>query len=272
MRKSGAIVNIAFLYIAIARVPVTGGTNRDPFLRVSVITNSDIVNRLKLKCEETHAPAQLFSQKYFHRIGASISTSSYASTILLRKAQGASTDLSTMSSEHSTYHDPDITSTTRLPVMKRRDALISRNTSAKLVPTNPSSLSNRTFQRRFAIFGSLCILEDIKKATKNKCPTASSPIVHFEPTHTDIIFDEAGDFEGNDQFQAIIQSFYLDMYQFATTPTHRSIITSTILDELKSSKFKFYVRNYSTAGGYHELDDITALTKIRHQLQGESKR
>ena len=34
MRKSGAIVNIAFLYIAIARVPVTEGRTETRFARV----------------------------------------------------------------------------------------------------------------------------------------------------------------------------------------------------------------------------------------------
>jgi hypothetical protein len=192
-------------------------------------------------------------------ISMSLQSKTISPTIQRRSSLGGST------SSLYTYYDQDITSTGRPSVMKRRGAQVSHTMSPKLV-VHQNQSSNRRFQRRFAIYGDERTLRHIKKATHT-----ASPIVYFEPTQTDVIFDEAGDHEENYQFQTILQSFYVDAYQFALTPTHRSIITNTILDELKSSRFKFYVRSYSTTGGYHELDDITALRKIRHQLKNTNQ-
>lgn len=45
---------------------------------------------------------------------------------------------------------------------------------------------------------------------------------------------------GNVQFQCIIHSYYVEMYQYTITATHRSIVRSAALDDLKSRGYTFY--------------------------------
>lgn len=141
------------------------------------------------------------------------------------------------------------------------EANVSDDTSKVVYPDGQSSeRSERSYQRRFAVSAA----ED---------PGRQSHKHHnIKPTNKDVIYDDnnklISDHNGNIQFQTIVRSFY-DMYKYArtaTASTHRSIIRSSMLHDLKSKHVRFLAKKQ---GSFYELDDIAILDKIKKALKEE---
>lgn len=119
--------------------------------------------------------------------------------------------------------------------MKRRNALISRTSSP--IQIEDGSTSQRSVQRRNATCGSPNTVRNVQAATFNNDDNSS-------PTRTDILFDEADrpckNHEGNHAFKIRLHFTFVEMYQFAPDETQMSVITLSILDELKSANVRFY--------------------------------
>ncbi len=152
----------------------------------------------------------------------------------------------------------------------RRKAVGSRKRSPSPPPTQITDNTLevvRTSQRRLATCSSRS-LEDAKKAT------ASLSDESLQPEPVDILFDKSGnqviEHAGNLRFQRLISWYYCEKYRFAETGTHRSIIRSAVIDEIKSVGMKFF--KIDSSGGediYILMDDKEAMRKIKNAFVEE---
>lgn len=151
--------------------------------------------------------------------------------------------------------------------MKRRGAFISPRPLSPMAPNSFSSCTGRKFQRRFAFCDSPAMEKAMRKAQLT-CAGRSSA----ELEDTDVLFHVDGkaypDHEGNKLFKSVIETALFDTYQFAVTPTHRSIVRSTVLDEMKCKGHTFKKKCERDDGSSFEvLDDIDVLRIIRKSFR-----
>ena len=160
--------------------------------------------------------------------------------------------------------------------------------------------SRRNFTRRFALCGDCdtSALRALRKAAetselfersaKRTRATAKPTDILFSrdssdnghsPNRNDADVDQAH--QGNIQFQCIIHSYYFDMYQFAPTATHRSIVRSAALDDLKSRGYSFLqsanyhpsnLRGNKDEESFYVMDDADALEEIKRAFRKLAKR
>ncbi len=158
--------------------------------------------------------------------------------------------------------------------------------------------SMRSFSRRFALCSEFdpCVLQALRKFAA-ECPSSSEfldDVYALETTMrtrakakpTDILFSshkqnrslDDRSHEGNIQFHSIIQSFYLDKYQFAPSPTYRSIVYSAVLDDLKSRGYTFMQGQrhgqhcVQDDESFYAMDDLDALRKIKRAFRRLAQR
>jgi hypothetical protein len=160
-------------------------------------------------------------------------------------------------------------------MMARRNALISRVSLPVDTHTiDKDSSPSRKFRRRHAMCGSPGTIRDIRAAIQQCNASKENKKIGFSPSRTDVLFDQnwrsLSDYEGNHNFKIWLHFAFDGMYQFANS-THRSVITLSILDDLKSKNFRFYMR--TAVNGLievHEVDDSNVVKLIKRDL--ESKR
>lgn len=201
--------------------------------------------------------------------------------------------------------------------MQRRGAVIChrrmQNQSLSLNSTSTRSLNSttslnssvysdapsmRSFSRRFALcsefdpsvlqalrkFAAECqssseFLDDVyvlETTMRTRAQAKPTDVLFSSHKHTRNLDDRSH--EGNIQFQSIIHSYYHDMYQFAPSITHRSIVYSAVLDDLKSRGFAFLqgqrlgkdcVHNDES---FYVMDDLDALRKIKRAFKRLARR
>jgi len=81
------------------------------------------------------------------------------------------------------------------------------------------------------------------------------------------------EFEGSQQFLAILNMYYEESYQNARSNTHRSIIRSTILSDVKSHNFSFMKKSSSQRGRFFTVETDYLLSRIEEifSLEDRSK-
>merc|ERR1739844_475937 len=86
-----------------------------------------------------------------------------------------------------------------------------------------------------------------------------------------IMFDEKDHLDKRSaegiHFLALLNIYRRDMYKHADSDTHRSIVRSTILEEIKSQGYTFGKTSSSLEGRVVLVDDMYALNRIRHYLK-----
>lgn len=168
--------------------------------------------------------------------------------------------ISTEEQQEKDHHQPV---TRKTSPMKRRGAFISPRPLSPMTSNSVTCNTGRKFQRRFAFCDSPAVEKAMRKAVVT-CAGRSS----VEREDTDVLFHADGkadpDHEGNRHFNSVIEATFFDTYQFAVTPTHRSIVRSTVLDEMKSKGHTFLRKCERDDGASYEiLDDVDILRIIR---------
>ena len=74
---------------------------------------------------------------------------------------------------------------------------------------------------------------------------------------------------GSVQFLSLIGLHYKEKYQYAESDTHRSILRSVILDEMKIHGYKFVRKDFLNSSHFYHLDDLHAVNLIKAQLSLE---
>lgn len=151
--------------------------------------------------------------------------------------------------------------------MKRRGAFISPRPLLPMAHNSFSSCTGRKFQRRFAFCDSPAMEKAMRKAQLTFAGRSSA-----ELEDSDVLFHVDGkaypDHEGNKLFKSVIETALFDTYQFAVTPTHRSIVRSTVLDEMKCKGHTFKKKCERGDGSSFEvLDDNDVLRIIRKSFR-----
>ncbi len=161
--------------------------------------------------------------------------------------------------------------------------------------------SMRSFSRRFALCSEFdpSVLQALRKFAA-ECPSSSEFLddvsyalettmrTRAQAKPTDVLFSsykhnrslDDRSHEGNIQFQSILHSYYYDLYQFAPSVTHRSIVYSAVLDDLKSRGFVFLQGHRQGQGqhcvhndeSFYVMDDLDALRKIKRAFKRLTRR
>lgn len=88
-----------------------------------------------------------------------------------------------------------------------------------------------------------------------------------------IVFDLqdvlATEITGSKHFLNLINLCYGEKYRYAKSGTHRSIVRSIILDEIKSNGYRFVKKDLLRPGYFYILDDSYAMRLIKNQLSIE---
>ena len=88
-----------------------------------------------------------------------------------------------------------------------------------------------------------------------------------------IVFDLQNKLEpkapGSEQFLSLIGLYYKEKYQYAESDTHKSILWSVILDEMKIHGYKFVRKDILHPGHFYQLDDLHVVKLIKAQLSLE---
>lgn len=88
-----------------------------------------------------------------------------------------------------------------------------------------------------------------------------------------IVFDLQDKLEpkapGSEQFLSLIGLYYKEKYQYAESDTHKSILRSVILDEMKMHGYRFVRKDILHPGHFYHLDDLHAVNLIKAQLSLE---
>ncbi len=74
---------------------------------------------------------------------------------------------------------------------------------------------------------------------------------------------------GSQYFLNLISMYYSEKYQFADSDTHRSILRSIVLDEMKANGYKFVMKDLLRPNHYYVLDDLHVIKLIQAQFSLE---
>lgn len=172
-------------------------------------------------------------------------------------------------------------------LMTRRGAVVSHSvrykSKSERIELNKST--KRKVVRRYAITKysriPLNFIKSLRKTTFNDHDDDESIGDEYIPrpslnNNKVIVFDENDEidlnYKGSSSFITIVRMYYREKYNYAETDTHRSIIRSAILDELKGRRYNFIKIVDLVSEKAIILDDYEALGKIVDRIKYESKR
>eukprot|EP01083_Nonionella_stella_P014296 40183_1 len=165
--------------------------------------------------------------------------------------------------------------------MHRRRAGVSRKYEFPSKCSTIEEPKRRRIKRRYAItkysqipqhsmkaLRSLVDDDDVVEAESVTTSYINKPINHFDKV---IVFDENDnlqvEYEGSQHFLALIRAYYEESYQEAFSDAHKSIIRSSIFQEIQDQGYTFIKKSVLNPGTFFTVEDIYALVKIKQRLE-----
>ncbi len=164
--------------------------------------------------------------------------------------------------------------------MRRRNAGACGTTimASKNASVEGGKTIKRTVSRRYAItkYSQIPIrsMKSLRKYVRESRPVESENYIENPPSTEDydsVVFDEDDSidmsYEGSQEFLAILNMYVNEqVYQSTKSETHRSIIRSTILNDIKNQGFRFMKKSSLHHGRFFLVDGLYLLSIVKRRL------